>query len=176
MNVFDAIRKRVAVRHYEDRPVEREKLLQLAWAAHKAPTGGNTPYRRVMVIDDPDTIDMIKKVAPGFLSNAPAALLIYTDLEVAERGLGRLGRDVCSLIDSGAAAENAAVAAVAMGLGTCFTKSYSEVGIKKVLDIPDTFRTDVLLQVGYPAKNRPKPLKRREGGSITYLNTHGVVL
>jgi len=95
---------------------------------------------------------------------------------VAERGLGTLGRDVTSLIDSGAAAQSAAIAAASMGLGTCFTKSYSEVGMRRVLDIPDTFRTDVLLQVGYPAKDGVKTLKRREGGAITYLNRHEAAL
>ena len=175
MEALEAIFKRVSVRHYEDRPVEKEKLLLLAKAAHKAPTGGNTPYRRVMIIDDPKTLEMIKKIAPGFLSNAPAAILIYTDLTVAERGLGRLGRDTCSLIDSGAAAANVAVAAIQLGLATCFTKSYSEVGMKQILEIPDNFRTDVLVQVGYPAHDRLKPIKRKAGSDVVYYNRHGVL-
>ncbi len=175
MEALEAIFKRASVRHYEDRPVELEKLSMLARAAQKAPTGGNTPYRRVMIIDDPKTLAMIKKIAPGFLSNAPAAILIYTDLTVAERGLGKLGRDVCSLIDSGAAAANVAIAAIQLGLATCFTKSYSEVGMRRVLEIPDNFRTDILVQVGYPRHDRPKPIKRKAGGDIVYHNKHGVV-
>lgn len=173
---LDSIFRRVTVRHYEDRSVELDKLATLARAAHKAPTGGNTPYRRVMIIDDPDTIAMIKKIAPGYLSNAPAAILIYTDLEVAHRGLGTLGRDVCSLIDSGAAAANVSIAAVELGLATCFTKSYSEIGMRKVLDIPDTHRTDILVQVGYPLPDRPKAVKSKAGGKIIYHNRHGVLL
>ncbi|GBC69353.1 NADH dehydrogenase [archaeon HR01] len=174
MSALDAIFKRVTVRHYEDKPVEFSKLVTLARAAQKAPTGGNTPYRRVMIIDDPDTIAMIKKIAPGYLSNAPAAILIYTDLEVAEKGLGRLGRDVCSLIDSGAAAANISIAAIELGLATCFTKSYSEVGMKKVLDIPDNCRTDLLVQVGYPHPGRPRSIKKKPEGNIIYHNRHGV--
>ncbi|MEM1952891.1 MAG: nitroreductase family protein [Thermoproteota archaeon] len=176
MNAIGAIFKRVTVRHYEDRPVEFDKLVTLAKAAQKAPTGGNTPYRRVMIIEDSHTIKMIKKIAPGFLSNAPAAILIYTDLEVAEKGLGKLGRDICSLIDSGAAAANSSIAAVELGLGTCFTKSYSEIGMRKILDIPDNYRTDILLQVGYPSSTKPKSVKSRPTGRLIYHNRHGAVL
>lgn len=173
MNVLEAIKRRVAVRHFEPKPVPEDALRKLAWAAHKAPTGGNTPYRRVLVVNDEETVEMIKKVSPGFLSNAKALILIYTDLDVAYKGLGRLGRDVCSMIDAGAAAENAALAAVELGLGTCFTKSYSEVGVKEILGIPDNYRTEIMLQVGYPAKDAPPPLKAKPGSRITYLNYHG---
>jgi hypothetical protein len=34
---------------------------------------------------------MIKKIAPVFLSNAPAAILIYTDLSVEEQDLRKIG-------------------------------------------------------------------------------------
>ncbi|MEM3081468.1 MAG: nitroreductase family protein [Nitrososphaerota archaeon] len=176
MSALDSIFKRVTVRHYESRPVDFDKLVTLARAAHKAPTGGNTPYRRVMIIDDLNTIEMIKKIAPGYLSNAPAAILIYTDLDVAERGLGKLGRDVCSLIDSGAAAANVSIAAVELGLATCFTKSYSEIGMRRVLDIPDNHRTDILVQVGYPMPGRPKGIRSKAAGKIIYHNRHGVPL
>ncbi len=173
MNVLDAIKKRVAVRHYESKPIPEADLKTLAWAAHKAPTGGNTPYRRVLIVNDKETVEMIRKVSPGFLSNAPAVVLIYTDLDVAYKGLGKLGRDTLSMIDAGAAAENVALAALELGLGTCFTKSYSEVGVKEILGIPENYRTEIMLQVGYPAKNAPPPLKAKPGGRITYLNYHG---
>ena len=64
--------------------------------------GGNTPYRRVTVINDEETVNMIKQVSLGFLSNAKSLVLIYTELETANRELGRLGKDICSIIDAGA--------------------------------------------------------------------------
>ncbi|MEM2451320.1 MAG: nitroreductase family protein [Nitrososphaerota archaeon] len=173
MDVLDAIRKRVAVRYFEEKPVPEDVLKTLAWAAHKAPTGGNTPYRRVMVVNDEEIVEMVKKVSPGFLSNAKALILIYTDLDIAYKGLGRLGRDICSMIDAGAAAENVALAALKYGLGTCFTKSYSEAGVKEVLEIPENYRTEVMVQIGYPKKDMPPPLKAKPNARITYLNRHG---
>lgn len=156
MDVLEAIRRRVAVRHFEEKPVPDDILKKLVWAAHKAPTGGNAPYGRVMVRNDEERIEIVRKISPGFLSNARPAILIYTDLHVVYKGLGELGRDVCSIIDA-RAAENMELAALKFGLGTCFTKSYSEVGVKEILEIPENYRTEVMLQIGYPVKDAPPP-------------------
>ena len=44
------------------------------------------------------------------------------DLGRAEASMGVQGRDTLSLVDAGAAAENMALAAVALGLATCFVR------------------------------------------------------
>ncbi len=172
MDVFEALKKRVAIRHFKPDPVPDEMIRKLVYAARRAPTGGNTPYRRTMVVSDRRTIGLLKQVSPGILSDPAALLVIYTDLRVAEK-LGRLGREVTSLIDAGAAAENIALAAVSLGLGTCFTKSYSEAGVKEVLGIPDGYRTDVIMQVGYPQDDRPKALKAKPGEEVVYADRFG---
>lgn len=38
MDTFDAIKKRISVREYSDRPVEKEKLEKIADAGRRAPT------------------------------------------------------------------------------------------------------------------------------------------
>jgi len=47
--------------------------------------------------------------------------------------------------------------------------------MKQILEIPDNFRTDVLVQVGYPAHDRLKPIKRKAGSDVVYYNRHGVL-
>ena len=94
--------------------------------------------------------------------------MIFTDLEVT-RELGKLG-NVCATIDAGAAAENVALAATDLHLGACFTKSYSETGVKEILNIPDGYRTEVMLQLGYPRKDQPRSMRPREGADATYHN------
>lgn len=172
MDVFESLKKRVAVRHFKADPIPEEDLRKLVYAARRAPTGGNTPYRRTMVVTDKKTIRLLKQVSPGILSDPVALVVIYTDLRVAEK-LGRLGREVTSLIDAGAAAENVALAAIALGLGTCFTKSYSEAGVKEVLGIPDGYRTEVIMQIGYPQDDRPPALKAKPGEEVVYIDRFG---
>ena len=171
MELFEALKRRRAVREFTSEPVPDEVLKKLAYAARRAPTGGNTPYRRILVVKDDKTIRLIKQVSPGILGEPTALLVIFTNTEVTKE-LGRLG-SICATIDAGAAAENVALAALDMGLGACFTKSYSEVGVRGILNIPDGYRTEVMLQLGFPRADQPRPMKPREGADTTYVNRFG---
>lgn len=163
MDLFEALRKRRACRHFDERQVPEELLDKLVYAGLRAPTGGNIPYRKMVVITDPEVMKMIKLVSPGYFGDTSAAILLYTDLEVAEEGLGRLGRDVTSLYDVGAVAENIMLAAYALGLGACPIKSYSETAVQRILDLPETCRPELIVSVGYPADDAPPPSQTEEG-------------
>ncbi len=171
MEVFDALKQRRATRFFSKQPIDEEVLRKLVYAAHRAPTGGNTPYRRVMVVNDEKTLRVLKMVCPGILGEPSAVLLIYTDLKIAE--LRGKSTQFSSLVDAGAAAENVALAATALGVGSCFTMSYSEVAVKELLGIPDGFRTGVMVQVGYPEEGQPPAVRQRPEGRITELNRFG---
>jgi len=171
MELVDAIQKRTAIRDYTDDAIPDEILKQLIKAAHKAPTGGNTPYRRIMMVTDRKRLRLLKQLSPGISGQPTAAMVIYTDLNLATE-MGRIS-DATSTLDAGAAAENACLVATSLGLGSCFTRSYSEAAVKELLGIPDSFRTEVILQLGYPAANRPPPAKPRKGARITELDRFG---
>ena len=171
--LFETFKKRRACRHFEPRPIPDEILDKLAYAAHRAPTGGNTPYRFVIVVKDPIKLKMLKLISPGYFGDSSAAIVVCTDLRVAEDGLGTLGVDQCSLYDAGAAAENVVLAAYSIGLGASFIKSYSETALKRILGLPEGYRTELVVSLGYPSKSEPRPLKQRKGGNITYRDTYG---
>ena len=171
--LFEILGRRRACRHFEPTPVPEDVLDKLAYAAHRAPTGGNAPYRFVVIVKDPVKLRMLKLVAPGYFGDSSAAVVVCTDLEIAEHDLGSLGRDQCSLYDAGAAAENVVLAAYALGLGASFIKSYSETALKRILGLPERYRTELVVSVGYPAEDEPPPLKHRKGGNITYRDSFG---
>lgn len=155
-------------RSFTAEPVDEEALSRLAWAAGKAPMGGAELVRRLIVVSDPAVARTVRQVTPSFLANAPAIVLVCTDLERAEISMGRQGRDILSLVDAGAAAENVALAAQALGLGVCFVRSANEVALREVLDLPERVRVDILVGVGHPAPTpspgikAPKPVVFRD--------------
>jgi nitroreductase len=171
--LFETFKKRRACRHFEPRPIPDGVLDKLVYAAHRAPTGGNTPYRFVVVVKDPTKLKMLKLVAPGYFGDSSAAIVVCTDLKVAQEGLGTLGVDQCSLYDAGAAAENVVLAAYSLGLGASFIKSYSEIALRRILDLPEGYRTELVVSVGYPSKSEPPPLRQRKGGNISYRDSYG---
>ncbi len=170
--LFDLLRKRHACRHFDPRPVPDEVLEKLVYAAHRAPTAGNAPYRFVIVVKDPTTLRMIRLVSPGFFGDCSAAIFICTDLEVAIKS-GRTVYDQITHYDAGAAAENVILASYSLGLAGTFIKSYSESAVAMILNLPDTCRTELLVSIGYPAEDEPRPLKKRTGAKRTYVDSYG---
>src|SRR5438105_11772975 len=172
MDVTESIRKRRFHRSFTDEPVDEEALAQLVWAAGRAPMGGNELVRRIVVVADPAVMRTVRQVTPSFLANAPAVLVICTDLERAEASMGIQGRDVLSLVDAGAAAENVALAAVALGLATCFVRSSNDVALQEVLGLPSGVRPDILIAVGHPAATpspgHEEPARRRLPGPLRH--------
>lgn len=158
-------------RNFEEKPVEMEKLKQLVYAANRAPQGGNMPVREYIIIDDPKYLKLVRSVTPSFLANATAAIAIITDLDKAEKFMGVQGRDVLSLLDAGAAAENMALMAVELGIGASFVRSSTEKAVKYMLDIPDNYRLDIMVGFGYKAAKRPPPMKSQS--PIVHHNRYG---
>ena len=156
MDVFEALRKRRMHRAFTDQPVAEEALDRLVWAATRAPMGGNELVRRIVVVADPRVVKTVRQVTPSFLANAAAIIVVCTDLERAEASMGTQGRDILSLLDAGAAAENLALAAPALGLGVCFVRSVNDPALREVLELPESVRPDILVAVGHPAP-RPSP-------------------
>jgi nitroreductase len=173
MELFEAMRKRRMHRLFTDEPVSSEVLERLVEAAHLAPMGGNELVRRLIVIDDPRMVKTVRDVTPSFLANPVAILAICTDLERAEISMGRQGRDILSLLDAGAAAENVALAAPALGIGISFVRSVNDSALAEVLELPSHVRVDLLIGVGHPAR-RPSPAApRRE--PVVFRNRFGDV-
>ena len=159
MDVIESIRKRRFHRSFTTESVDEETLARLVWAAGRAPMGGAELVRRIVVVTDPDLMRTLRQVTPSFLANAPTAIVICTDLERAEASMGVQGRDVLSLVDAGAAAENIALAAVALGLATCFVRSANDVALQEVLGLPHNVRPDILFALGPPAPPPSAPIK-----------------
>jgi len=65
MTNFEAIEKRRSVRHFLDKPVEKEKILKALDAARLAPSGHNEQPWRFVVVDSPqkkrEMIDIFEK-------------------------------------------------------------------------------------------------------------------
>src|SRR5262249_14933933 len=152
-------------------PVSEEVLAELTWAATRAPMGGNELVRRIIVICDAGVVRSVREVTPSFLADSPAILLICTDLDRAEAAMGRQGRDILSLLDAGAAAQNVALAATALGLGVCFVRSVNDAALRAVLNLPANVRPDILIGIGHPSPT-PSPAMRY-GIPVVYRNRFG---
>jgi nitroreductase len=173
---FVTLRRRRACRSFDTaRPIPDGLLKRMIYAAHRAPTGGNIPYRFLVVVKDPAQLRMLKMVSQGLFGDPPAVFVVCTKMRLREEDppLPRMDLEECAHIDAGAAAENIALAAYSLGLGSCFVKSYSEVAVKRVLGLPAHTRTEIMVSVGYPAEDEEPPLRKSKTAKLTYIDRYG---
>lgn len=149
--VFDAMRSRRAVRAFSDEPVTVSDIRRIIEAARWASSAGNRRLHRFYVTRDPEKIDLISTIGPGFYGTPAALIVICTDLEKAERLGVRRDTDVSTWIDVGTAAMNMQLMAHALGLGSTPVTSVSRSGLREALELPDHLRADLILQLGHPA-------------------------
>lgn len=111
MDVLEAMRRRRMHRYFEPAPLDEQTLRTFAWAATRAPVGGNQPSRFLIVVKNPRLVKTVVEVSPSYIGTLPAAIiLILTDVDSAAYHMGTQGRDHLSRIDAGAAAEHIALA------------------------------------------------------------------
>ena len=157
MALMDLIRHRHSIRHYLDKPVEREKIMQCLEAARLAPSASNNQPWHFVVVDEPVLRGKLCDAAFSGLFSAmkfprEAPVLVAAVADPPGPGI-RIGnlllRTNFSLIDMGIAVEHFILQADELGLGSCWMGLFEEKKVKKVLGIPRDRKVVALLTLGY---------------------------
>lgn len=151
MEVRDAIEARYSVRSYQNRPVDDKTLKAVLEAARLAPSASNVQEWRFVVVRESDMRKNMMKAAHNqpFVGQAPvviAACAIIAD-KIMPCGQPAYPIDIAIAVD------HMTLAAVELGLGTCWIGAFDEAAVKKLLGVPDTARVVVLMTLGYPARS-----------------------
>jgi nitroreductase len=148
MNVIDAIKLRKSVRKYLDKPVEDDKLIEVLEAARLAPSAGNRQEWRFIIVRN---VEILKKLVEAATTKTlkEASIVIVacaeTDGHIMKCGQPSYPIDVAIALD------HLTLAAVELGLGTCWIGAFDEKQVKKILGIPDEIRVVELMTIGYPS-------------------------
>lgn len=169
MELSQVIANRHSIRRFSPKKVEYELLQQLVEAAVLAPTASNLQAWRFFAVDDEALVHKLNLFSPG-MSGCPTAIIaICSDLnEVAARG-SKHSLDYGCLMDASMAAENLMLKAVELGLGTCAIKSYNETAVRKILNLPDSLRLELLISLGWP-EGEPRAPKRKPMEQVLLRN------
>lgn len=155
IDITTGMRRRRMHRQFADRPVPREALEQMVWAATRAQQA-RSGVRHLVVVDDPPLMELARKVLPGFINNAPAMIVHCTDTARADEVLGARGVDAATWIDAGAACAHLALMGQELGLGVCTVTSWSDQAVRSLLHLPGHIRPDVTVAVGYVVPSPPR--------------------
>ncbi len=162
MNVLEAIHRRQSIRAYQARPVETEPLSTVLAAANQAPSAGNLQAYRIWVVRDETRKQALVAAAAGqkFLATAPVVLVFAVEPKRSAAKFGPRGEQLYCQQDVCAAVSNAMLAAVELGLGTCWVDAVDAGLAGQAVGLPADQRAAVILPLGYPAETPPRTSRR----------------
>jgi len=180
MDFLDLVRTRQSVREYLNKSVEREKIERCLEAARLAPSANNSQPWRFIVIDDPKLKKAVARETfsrlisfNNFSLQAPVLILLISERPSFFSRIGGAIKDKqFNLIDIGIAAEHFCLQATEEGLGTCILGWFNENEVKKLLNIPQSKRVELIITMGYPSSNEICPKERKEMNQIRSYNSY----
>lgn len=152
MNVIEAIYARRSVRKYEDRPVEKEKLLELCRLGAAGPSATNRRPWSFVVVDGKEAMSKVRTATMFGKFGAPAAIVMCGDMK---RTLP-VGRSFW-IQDCSAGMENMLLGALELGLGAVWlgvTPIRPAVwAMRRALKLPRHIVPLGVAYIGYPAES-----------------------
>lgn len=164
-----------SVRAYLSQPVPEEALAWVMAAAQSAATSSNLQAWSVVAVSDPARKTRLADFAGGqaHIKEAPLLLVWVADLSRLDRTAERLGAHagandyfemfLVAAVDAALAAQNATLAAEALGLGTCYIGAMrnrpEEVAAE--LQLPPHAFAVFGMTIGHPDPARPAAIKPR---------------
>ena len=181
MDFTALLHNRQSVRHYQDRPVEPEKITQLIEAVRLAPSASNSQPWKLIIVDAPELKDQVARATFStlvafnkFVPQAPVLVVLVVEKPklITQIG-GRLKDRDFPLIDIGIAAEHFCLQATELGLATCMLGWFDEQLIQRLLYIPTDKRIGLVIALGYAAdEGPPRPKIRKSSEQMCSFNRY----
>lgn len=178
MDLTECIKTRRSVRHFADKPVERELLEKIVGDAAFAPSWKNVQPARYIAVENRALKQKIAENCVmgsawnrGIIENAP--LVIVMTYLVNRSGFEKDGTPSTSKgthwesFDAGIAAQTFCLAAWNAGLGSVILGIIDEEKIIETAGVPEGQRVAALIALGYPAETPNAP--RRKGAAELLL-------
>jgi nitroreductase len=168
VNVVEAIHARQSIRAYQPRPIEPEKLAVVLAAANRAASAANLQAYQIYVVRSETRKQALVTAAAGqkFLGTAPLVLVFAADPARSAAKFGARGAQLYCQQDVCAAVCNAMLAAVELGLGTCWVDAVDAALANQAIGIAPGQQAAVLLPIGYPAEAPPRTPRRELGDLV----------
>ncbi len=180
MKFLDLVKARQSTRGYLSKEVEQEKIERCLEAARLAPSASNSQPWSFIVVDDPKLkVAVAKETFSQLISfnrfslQAPVLIILISERTGFLNKVAEAIKDKqFSLIDIGIAAEHLCLQAAEEGLGTCMLGWFNEKGVKRILNIPQSKRVELIITMGYPESNQIRPKKRKSINQIRSYNSY----
>jgi nitroreductase len=152
MEVFDAVRTVLAVRHYQDKPVPAEVVRRIVEAGRLTGSSMNRQPWHFIVVESGDTLRQLGglvKTGP-YIAQAPLAIVVAIE------------RTTFSVSDGSRAIQSMILTAWSEGVGSNWVGFRGLNEVKSLLSIPDELEVLGIIPFGYPVRPVGKGKKKRK--------------
>lgn len=151
---------RHACRTFTNKDVSKEILSQVIEAARLAPSAKNKqPWQFIVLSGDDDRAAIYRAYDRKWIMSAPAYIVICADHAQSWRRAD--GKDHAD-IDLAIAGEHMALAATALGLGSCWVCNFNVMELSSYLGLPEGIEAVAIFPVCYPDPSAQIPAKNRK--------------
>lgn len=155
MEFLDIAQNRYAVRSYNGKKVEPEKLNKILEAAYVAPSAANLQPVRLLVVQEEEGLAKISKA--GNIYNAPLAIIVCADHSKAwVRPFDK--KQTCD-IDAAILTDHMMLQATELGLGSVWVCWFKPDVISNEFNLPANLEPINILVIGY-SDMKPESPKR----------------
>lgn len=159
MNFETVVKNRKAIRKFQKKTIEKEKIKKILELVNLAPSAGNLQAYKIFVVKDKKKIKLIKANVGGIQRNfnnlSPTIFIFCANLDESATHYANRGKKLYAIQDATIACSYAQLIATSLGLGCCWVGSFDEKAIQKILQTD--LKPVAILPVGYPAET---PLRK----------------
>lgn len=166
MEFFEVVRERRSIRRYvRGAPIKPEHVRAMLEAARLAPSAKNLQPWQLVVVRDQGRKDVLARAANNqrFVGDAGVVFVCLSDPARSPRWHDK---------DAMIALEHIALAATALGYGSCWIGSFDEEAVKKIIKAPEGLHVVAMMVVGVPAES-PPPRPRRPLSELAFSEEYG---
>jgi nitroreductase len=168
METLDAIKTKVEVRQFSDKPVPSEVKSKILEAARMTGSSSNTQHWRFILVQEKQDVSLLASDSTSgkWVAGANFAVIILTNPSVPGHS-----------IDAGRALQDMQLAAWDSGVGSGIFTGVNAEKLRKDFGIPSELEPTAFLGFGYPMKKVTGKKKRRNPLSeIAFLEIFGNTL
>lgn len=181
MELYELMMKRRSVRAFHDQEIPESVIEKLLDVANNAPSGGNIQPLSIILVRNPEGKKRLSELAGGqpWVKNAPLSMIFCLDFHRIKKwaemcqadfkGQQALNHFLIAYADLMAAAQNVAILAENLGLGSVYIGAIQHEmdETRKTFDIPEYVLPMMVLCLGYP-KSIPRTIPKLKKEAIAH--------
>ncbi|MDZ4065016.1 MAG: nitroreductase family protein [Coriobacteriia bacterium] len=171
MEFSEVVARRRSVRHFNAKQaVSESDVRALLLAATSAPSAGNIqPWRFTVVRSLEARSRLAAALHQRWATSAPVVIVVSVDPRPCSARYGARGEMLYAIQDTAAAANHILLAAVELGLASCWIGAFDEKAVREAIGAPEPITPVAVLPIGYSAESAGKPTRRPLEEVTTWL-------